>query len=340
MAMGRARSGIGDRIDNGFDQQGDEHELAVLTWRYLRVGLIALAIGLAVSVLREAWRADCVQTSISAYYYTPAQGVVVGVLVAIGACLICLRGASDGEDVLLNVAGICAPFVALVPTPNENRDCGKVLVADSDRLLYVGNTVTGLLVVAWFSLAFLAVLTVSRWMRKVPIGPSLIDLCGYAGVVVALAVTNVVFVAERQFFLRNAHHVAAISLFVFVFFNVCLNAAQRYRAKMRADDGRARIFNWYTWIALAMLVDVGVHIVLAVQDWSHWVLTIEASLITLFVGFWIVQSAERWDNGVSPVPIRTDETPTSGGGAGVADGDVRAADASALSGSGATAGRP
>ena len=63
--------------------------------------------------------ARCWQSSISSYYYTPAQGILVGVLVAIGVCLICLRGASDGEDELLNLTGLCAPFVALVPSPTR-----------------------------------------------------------------------------------------------------------------------------------------------------------------------------------------------------------------------------
>ncbi len=295
------RETIDKSVETGLETRGDEHDLAVKTWRYLRVGLIAIAIGLAVSVGREIWRVGCVQTSISAYYYTPAQGVVVGALVAIGVCLICLRGASDGEDALLNFAGICAPFVALVPTPNKNQDCGKVLVATSDRLLYVGNNVTALLAVAWLALAFLAVLTVRRVRQNSGAWPARIAVRSYWATVVVLLVTNVVFVVDRDLFLGNAHNAAAILLFVFVFLNVRLNAFQRYAAEDEAglEPGR---FNRYSVITVAMAVTVAVHVGLVIGDWTHWILTLEASLIALFVGFWVAQTFERWEDGISPLP--------------------------------------
>ena len=295
------RSTIDEHVEKGLRTGGDDHDLAIKTWRYLRVGLIAVAIGLAVSVGREASRVDCFQTSISAYYYTPAQGVVVGALVAIGVCLICLRGASDGEDALLNFAGLCAPFVALVPTPNKNQDCGKVLVATSDRLLYVGNNVTALFAVAWLALAFLAVLTVRRTANAGSPRPSTVDLRGFRAIVAVLLLANVVFVVDRDLFLGNAHHAAAILLFVLVFCNVRLNAFQRYAAEDDAglDPGR---FNRYSVITVAMAADVFVHVVLILLDWSHWILTIEASLIAMFVWFWVAQTHERWEDGISPVP--------------------------------------
>jgi hypothetical protein len=54
-------------------------EYAIKTWRYLRLAMIALVIGLATAVVYEIARrgGDCVQTSISAYYYTHAQAVFV-----------------------------------------------------------------------------------------------------------------------------------------------------------------------------------------------------------------------------------------------------------------------
>lgn len=52
--------------------------------------------------------------SISANYATPLRDIFVGVLVAIGACLIVYRG-KPVEDLALNVAGFYAMFVAFVP---------------------------------------------------------------------------------------------------------------------------------------------------------------------------------------------------------------------------------
>ena len=89
------------------------------TWRYLRLAIVVMVVALGASVLYEHARTGtrCWQPSISSYYYTAAQSAVVGALVAIGVCLICLRGNTDWEDILLNVAGACAPVAALSPPP-------------------------------------------------------------------------------------------------------------------------------------------------------------------------------------------------------------------------------
>ena len=94
---------------------GRQH--VVLTYRYLRLSMVLLTLVLAVSVVIESVRSRAVLDSISAYYYTPAQGVFVGALVAIGIGLIALRGRTEVEDVALNLAGMFAPAVAFVPTP-------------------------------------------------------------------------------------------------------------------------------------------------------------------------------------------------------------------------------
>ena len=98
--------------------------VVVKTTRYLRLGMIALVLGLGVSVLyehaktRPAGGGHCWQESISAYYYTPVQSFLVAALVAVGICLVALKGSTEFEDVALNFAGVFAPIVAFVPTPN------------------------------------------------------------------------------------------------------------------------------------------------------------------------------------------------------------------------------
>ncbi|WP_238529224.1 hypothetical protein [Dietzia alimentaria] len=54
--------------------------------------------------------------SISAFYYTPARGLFVGTLVAIGVALVAYRGYTRGENRLLNAAGTLAIVAALFPT--------------------------------------------------------------------------------------------------------------------------------------------------------------------------------------------------------------------------------
>ena len=95
----------------------EPRQAAIETYRYLRVGIVALALLLALAVVGEIVVGDAgLLGSISAYYFTPVRDVFVGVLVALGLGLIVIRGRGV-EDVLLNLAGMLAPVVAFVPTP-------------------------------------------------------------------------------------------------------------------------------------------------------------------------------------------------------------------------------
>jgi len=86
----------------------------IKTWRYLRLAIVTLVLGLAAAVIWEWHLAphECLQQSISAYFYTPARGMFTGALIGIGVCLICIRGTTNAEDTALNLAGIFAPLVA------------------------------------------------------------------------------------------------------------------------------------------------------------------------------------------------------------------------------------
>jgi len=54
--------------------------------------------------------------SISAYYYTSMRDVFVGTLVAIGVFLFCYRGPDAQDNILTNIAGVCAVAIGLLPT--------------------------------------------------------------------------------------------------------------------------------------------------------------------------------------------------------------------------------
>src|SRR3954466_5335692 len=104
-----------------------DSETTTKTYLYLRVGLVALAVFLGASLVIELVAGDTPWLgAISAYYYTPVRGVFVGTLTAMGVCLIAIKGRDrPREDLMLNLAGMCAPVVALCPTPLEDSDaCG------------------------------------------------------------------------------------------------------------------------------------------------------------------------------------------------------------------------
>src|SRR5262245_39332576 len=114
---------------------------AVKTYRYLRLSIVVVVLSLMASVLIERAHVSCWNESISAYFYTPVQLMFVGALIAIGVSLVAIKGCTDGEDVLLNLAGVLAPIVAFVPTSPPANACSSVAVVAGDPKPYIDNNV-------------------------------------------------------------------------------------------------------------------------------------------------------------------------------------------------------
>ncbi|MEU2347834.1 hypothetical protein [Modestobacter sp. NPDC049651] len=277
---------------------------AVKTWRYLRLAMIVLVAALLAAVLHEHARAPggCWQPSISAYWYTPAQGALVGALVAIGVCLVCLKSSTEGEDLLLNLAGICAPVVALVPTPDAGG-CSSVPAATAGRDAAVATSVTALLAAGGLALGVVGVLTAVRLTRGGRQRPGRTAVVGYAVVTALWAAALGVFLGARGWFVGHGHVVAAGAMFGLVFLTVCLDAVDFRTSRT------ARRVNRYAWVAAGMAAAAVAHVVLLLTlDWAHWALSLETSLIVLFAVFWVLQTVELWNEGLRrrpPLPSRT-----------------------------------
>jgi hypothetical protein len=256
--------------------------------------MIALVIGLATAVVYEIARrgGDCVQTSISAYYYTHAQAVFVGSLVAIGACLIALRGSTDHEDVLLNVAGMLAPVVAFVPTPHAG-DCASLEGVPQDPTPNIENNVTALLVVGLAAFVFLAGLTLwDRAHDTTPRRPGTVALIGY-GVALALwAGGGLVFLVARGWFVGHAHIWSAVAMFTCIIVVGVVNAFS-----FKRKQGDPNVWNRYSAIGALMPVSV---LGLLWFGGKYNVLEAEAAAILLFAVFWAIQTQELWYQGVRP----------------------------------------
>jgi hypothetical protein len=273
---------------------------AVKTYRYLRIAMIALVVGLGVSVAYEAAHVagDCLKSSISAYYYSPVRGFFVSALVAIGICLVCLQGNSTLEDSLLNLAGMLAPVVALVPTPFEANNCPSASRDDHSSSADVANNMTALLALGAIALVITVLLALASHEAR-PVW------FGIAGALALWGGTVAVFEGDRGYFEGHAHYTAAIVMFVAIISVVSINALHFGQQQLAADDsaGRTAYANRYAVIAVAMLVSVGV---VLTWKWTagfrHWVLAIEAALISLFAVFWVVQTMELWHRGLRPEP--------------------------------------
>ena len=117
------------------------------TYFGLRVGLVAIGIALplvvlfAGGVLHHVW----LESSISQYYHTQGLSYLttrdffVGSLFAVGACLYLYKGFSTKENVALNLAGVFALLVALLPTaaPLTDRTIISTLHGTSAVLFFL-----------------------------------------------------------------------------------------------------------------------------------------------------------------------------------------------------------
>jgi hypothetical protein len=266
---------------------------AVKTWRYLRLAQIVLVVGLAASVLYEHAQVanGCWQTSLSAYYYTPVRSIFVGSLVAIGVGLIALKGNTDWEDLLLNLAGACAPVVAFVPYSHPGT-CGSALSTTAERNADVANNVVALLTAGGVALLLLGGLALAgRWEPR-PQRITRTGLIGFGVIVVLYVATLVVFALARQTFVQYGHNVAAVAMFAFVYGNVWLNAVNLHFSRT------GRPINRYAVIGILMTAAIVATVVLALVHWPYAVLEIETSLIVLFAAFWALQTAELWNQGL------------------------------------------
>lgn len=269
---------------------------AATTYRYLRLGMVAMVVLLAVSILYERTQAPgCWQTSISAYHYTPVRSVFVGVLVAIGLCLIVIRGRDRWQDLFLNVAGMLAMVVALVPTSDSGSclstsdlaaaagaDAAPRAIAPVDIASVQNN------LVALFVTAALAVVVAYAWPRS---RRTVAERERIEQVSVSLAVTTIVVGVGSALFVwtdwfeRIAHLAAAAGMFL------CLGVAVfiRWRASRRTSHGP--IYRGI-WQGMALTAMVGV--VLALLSFDHTLLVVEAIEVALFVAFWIARAHQDW----------------------------------------------
>jgi hypothetical protein len=280
------------------------------TYRNVRLAMIAVLVLLTVSVLIERFNTDphCWQGSISAYYYTPAHAVFVCSVLAIGVCMIVLKGSTTLENVLLNIGGMFAPVVALVPTPGPGV-CWSVDYTPSNASPNIANNIAAL-----FAAGVLGLL-LSVWIRNDTKGKTKQteddddardERWGNAqdralGASSAILVVGVLwFALSRSSFERNAHYVSAVAFFALIIWIVALNALHAPRNPETGERLKVRVTWIYRTIAALMLVFVGYGLLGWWRDWQYSLLRVEVALILLFLAFWITQTKELWTPGVRP----------------------------------------
>jgi hypothetical protein len=262
---------------------------AVKSYRYLRLSIVVVVLSLLASVLIERTHATCWQESISAYYFTPVHAVFVGALVAIGVSLIAIKGSTDAEDVLLNVAGALAPIVAFVPTTVPSDSCASTAFVGGDVKPFIDNNVLALAIGSGLAIAVAYVGAAVQGKARVRRFDTT-SVLGLAITASLLAVGLVWYFAFRESFLEYAHEGAAGAMFFLVFVVMVINAR----------SARPGYRTLYAATAAAMALSVAVVVVVKLLDdeWRHQVLLLETLEIIPFAVFWAAQTLEHWEGGV------------------------------------------
>ncbi len=255
----------------------------VTTYRYLRSCLLALLLALTISVGIETIRGGW-QTSISAYYYTPAGPVFVAVLASVGACLVALRGYTDAENVCLKLAGVSAPMVAFVPTPESGRSPDVVAITNNAATFL---TVLG---IGYFVVLGFAVRRIRRHEHV-----STWSVIGLAAVAFAWVVGVVWLAVDRTSFAGHAHALAATFTFLPFAGVVALNTDWGVRVIARKATASRTRFDKAYWVVLIGMGCAAVGFAIVRTSWDYAMLGLEIALLGLFAAFWILQTIDLMD---------------------------------------------
>ena len=264
-----SESPVGPVADQGAAPE-DTHPEYKATYAYLRAGIVVLVAMLAVAIAIDTVANHGLRGSISAYYYSTAQTIFVGVLAGIGISMIAYQGNLESEDHLLNFSGVMAFLVAAIPTPNAGT-VSPDLIRTSVWAIVIG-----------FGLAIAA-----NWyiLKRFPFPQKeLLAKVAATAIGVWLVVYAALLVVNPEALARWGHPFAAVPMFLAIILVAVLNALGTSQPKYR---------NWY--VAVAIAIPVGLLGVLAgvlFAGLSSGVFFAEVVVILSFAVFWTVQTIE------------------------------------------------
>jgi hypothetical protein len=295
-------------------------ETLLRSYTYLRLAMVAGLVALGVSVVwqtgRQHWH---LLDSVSAYYFTPAQPIFVGSLIAVGAAMIALRGLNTVEEIFLDLGGMFAFLVPLVPTSRgpdfesavrlcQNQaglvlapgsgtpDCPTVTGLVEATKANVENSIGSLLIVG--ALSLVAAVLLSPGLRRSYVdrqAPAIRARAatdrrncwiGFAGATLVFVLTAVAFLFATGWFIRSGHTIGALGLLA------CIVVVALANAGRTAHGGRALRRSPYSWVAIALVVAAGLGSIL----WVTGVVTVfwvEIVVALLFATFWTIQTVQE-----------------------------------------------
>ena len=274
------------------------------TYRYLRGGMVVIIVMLFAAILIDSLPTDCWQDSISAYYYTAARNVFVATLCCLGIMLIVYKGSNDTEDVLLNLAGTLAFFVAFVPSRlPEYAGCQQVIPTADEKSDAIRNNVGAViaaLAVAGAIIAFVYFVDKESRSDTTRCGNRMRVISG-----IILAGFVIAYFRFPEQFEAVAHWVAAVMIFAIIGAVVFINAYLVSNQDKQDPATRERFRRRYRIIGWMMAGSVAGALILAAlgrasslqgDAWNIPVFALETALLLEFALFWAFQTVELWDH--------------------------------------------
>jgi hypothetical protein len=293
----------------------ESDQAAAKSYRYLRIAMIGVLFALAAAVFYQSSQQSSFLASVSAYYYTSAQGVFVGALIGLGVSMIVLQGMNDAENTFLNLGGMFAIVVAIVPTgrgpdfdtavqacrksggtllthrASKTLDCPTVHALQEASRANVENNMAALLIVGGLALILAAVILAKGRNEGGGTAGRKWVFAGFSAAVLLWAAGLIALAVSVDWLAGNAHYIAASSLGLCILVAVVANAHRRQERSRKTTAVNLLSAYRYTWIAGVMLVGAGVLIGL----WQAGVISlfwVEISVALMFILFWTVQTLE------------------------------------------------
>lgn len=265
------------------------------TYRYLRLAIVGAVVVLAIAVAQVLVVTGRL-TSISAAFYTPARSVFVGALFAVALALVALSGRSV-EQALLDLAALFAPLIAIVPTPVGPGDVAGLVVecagaaacVPAAEVAGIQNGMLALVSIGAVGVVAALVLALVQRTLSVP-------LCTTIAIAAAVVVgVGLWWMLAPTSFLLYGHLVATVAFFGLVA-AVAAVAAIATPAPWRG---------WYAAIAAGIAVVLAALVTVLVLRLNGSavggatgipvVFVGEGIALVLFTVFWIVQTAQHWN---------------------------------------------
>lgn len=280
------------------------------TYRYLRMSMPLLGVVLATSVLIQVYSTEprCWLGSISAYYYTPAREVFVAALCAIGTALVIFKASTTREDIALNIAGVGAFALALIPTPLKTitadadfEKCSRSNEPTAEQLsaALANNALTLAIGITLLTVAFLVCLVVLGPGNGRPHPGSVVAACvlslvAWGGYVIWQATDASVRDVERV-----GHTLGTAFLFVGITFMILVQLWPRFTVAggQETRDASAGVYAYGYYASLVIMLVGGAvfgYLWLFEDNKLNALFWFETSMIVSFVSFWSLQTVEKW----------------------------------------------